>query len=71
MLSPRRSDERYTVGYEVEPGVIIPLYVRTPKDCLSSGVSRFNESSPWKMGFNVGGDARFREQYEGFWWRSK
>ena len=39
---------RYTIGYEV--GVIVPLYVKTPKDCLSSGVSRFNETSPWKMG---------------------
>ena len=37
---------RYTIGYEVEPGVIVPLYVKTPKDCPSSGVSRFNETSP-------------------------
>ena len=64
-----KSDERYTVGYEVESGEIIPLYVRTPKDCLSSGVSRFNESSPWKMGFNVSEDEAWVEQYEGIWWR--
>ena len=48
-----KHDERYTVGYEVEPGEIMPLCIKTPKDCLSSGVSRFNEASPWKMGFNV------------------
>ena len=51
-----KNDERYIIGYEVKPGVVVPLYVRTPKDCLSSGVSRFNESSPWKMGFDVGED---------------
>ena len=64
-----KHDTRYIVGYEVEPGVIVPLYIRTPKDCLSSGVSRFNESSPWKMGFNVSRDEVFKEQYEGIWWR--
>ena len=35
---------------------IVPLYIKTPRDCLSSGVSRFNEASPWKMGFNVSED---------------
>ena len=64
-----KHDARFTIGYEVESGKIIPLCIKTPKDCLSSGVSRFNESSPWKMGFNVGGDEAFREQYEGIWWR--
>ena len=64
-----KHDVRYALGYEVEPGTIVPLYIRTPKDCLSSGVSRFNESSPWKMGFNVSRDDVFKEQYEGIWWR--
>ena len=35
-----KRDIRYTVGYEVEPGEIVPLYIKTPKDCLSSGVSQ-------------------------------
>ena len=64
-----KHDTRYTVGYEVDPGVIVPLYVRTPKDCLSSGVSRFNEASPWKMGFNVSEDEAWVKQYEAIWWR--
>ena len=38
-------DTRFTVGYEVEPGRIVPLYIKTPRDCLSSGVSRYNEAS--------------------------
>ena len=45
-----KHDTRYTVGYEVEVGKIVPLFIKTPKDCLSSGVSQYNESSPWKMG---------------------
>ena len=64
-----KHDTRYTVGYEVESGEIIPLCIKTPKDCLSSGVSRFNEASPWKMGFNVSEDEAWVEQYEGIWWR--
>ena len=51
-----KHDTRYTIGYEVEPGKIVPLCIKTPKDCLSSEVTRYSESSPWKMGFNVGGD---------------
>ena len=58
-----KHDTRYTVGYEVEPGKIVPLYVKTPKDCLSSGVCQYNESSPWKMGFNVSEDGAWVDRY--------
>ena len=64
-----RCDIRYIVGYEVKPGVIVPLYIKTPKDCFSSGVSRHNDNSPWKMGFNVGEDEAWVEKYEGIFWR--
>ena len=64
-----KHDARFIVGYEVEPGRIVPLCIKTPKDCLSSGVSRFSEASPWKMGFNVSEDEAWVEQYEGIWWR--
>lgn len=47
-------DTKYTIGCEVEPGEVFPLYVKTPKDCLVERVSRYSEASPWKMGFNVG-----------------
>lgn len=58
-----KHDTRYTVGYEVEPGKIVPLYVKTPKDCLSLGVCQYNESSPWKMGFNVSEDGAWVDRY--------
>ena len=58
-----KHDTRYTIGYETEQE-IVPLYVKTPKDCVSSGVSRYNENSPWKMGFNVIEDKNWVRQYE-------
>ena len=35
-----KHDTQYTIGYEVETGKIVPLCIKTPKDCLSSGVSQ-------------------------------
>ena len=62
-----KHDTRYMIGYEVETGKIVPLCIKTPKDCLSSGVTRYSESSPWKMGFNVGGDEAWVRRYEAVW----
>ena len=62
-----RCDTRYIVGYEIEPGVIVPLHIKTPKDCFSSGVSRYNESSPWKMSFNLREDEAWMHQYAAIW----
>ena len=58
-----KHDTRYTIGYEIEPGKITPLYIKTPRDCVSAGVSRYNESSKWKMGFNVSQDEAWVKQY--------
>ena len=62
-----KHDTRFTVGYEVESGVIVPLCIKTPKDCLSSGISRFSEASSWKMGFNVSEDEAWIKRYDGIW----
>ena len=62
-----RCDTRFIIGYETEPGVIVPLYIKTPKDCFSSGVSRYNESSPWKMSFNLREDEAWMHQYAVIW----
>ena len=62
-----RCDTRYIVGYEVEPGVIVPLHLKTPKDCFSSGVCRYNESAPWKMSFNVREDEAWMQHYSAIW----
>ena len=62
-----KHDTRYTIGYEIEPGKIVPLCIKTPKDGLSSGVTSYSESYPWKMGFNVGGDEAWVRRYEAVW----
>ena len=62
-----KHDTRYTISYEIEPGQITPLYIKTPRDCVSAGVSRYNESSPWKMGFNVSQDEAWVKQYVATW----
>ena len=64
-----KNDFRYTIGYEAEPGKIIPLYIKTPKNCTSSGISRYNENSPYNMGFNVSEDLIWIVKYQDIWSR--
>ena len=66
-VAANKHDTRFIIGYEVEPGKIILLYIKTPKDCVSYGVSRYDESSPWKMGFSVYGEEAWIKQYEDIW----
>ena len=43
---------RYIVGYEVD-GALIPLFIKTPKNIFSHGVSQYNKNSAYTMSFNV------------------
>ena len=38
-VEANKHDTRYIIGYETEPGTIVPLYIKTPRDCLSSVAS--------------------------------
>ena len=62
-----KHDVRFMIGYEKTPGEIVPLYMKTPKNCRSSGVSRYNETSPWKMGFNVSEDEDWVKLWKSIW----
>ena len=66
-VKANKHDTRYTIGYEVEPGKVIPLYIKTPKNCSSSGVTRYNDNSTWKMGFNVSEDPTWVSKYKAIW----
>ena len=44
-------DRRYIVGYQVD-GVLIPLFIKTPKNVFSYGVSQYNKNSACTMSFN-------------------
>ena len=43
---------RYIVGYQVD-GALMPLFIKTPKDIFSYGVSQYDKNSAYAMLFNV------------------
>ena len=45
-------DCRYIVGYQVDEG-LIPLFIKTPKNIFSYGVSQYDKISAYTMSFNV------------------
>ena len=45
-------NNRYIVGYQVD-GALIPLFIKTPKDIFSYGVSQYDKNSAYAMLFNV------------------
>ena len=45
-------DCRYIVGYQVD-GALIPLFIKTPKNIFSYGVSQYDKNSAYVMQFNV------------------
>ena len=66
-FTANKCDTRSLIGYEVDSGKIIPLFIKTPKNCSSNGVSQYNENSAWKMGFNVSEDPVWVHQYVAIW----
>ena len=57
---------RYIVGYQVN-GALIPLFIRTPKQCFSYGVSQYDKNSAYKMSFNISRAKERVSQYEKIW----
>ena len=45
-------DSHYIVGYQVDGG-LVPLFIRTPKNVFSYGVSQYDKNSAYTMSFNV------------------
>ena len=43
---------RYVVGYQTD-GALIPLFIKTPKNIFSYGVSQYYKNSAYTMSFNV------------------
>ena len=42
-------DKRYVIGYETSNG-IIPLYIKTPKNVFSNGVTQYSENTYDELG---------------------
>ena len=45
-------DCRYVVGYQLDE-VLVPLFIKTPKNVFSDGVSQYDKNSAYTMSFNI------------------
>ena len=59
-------DGRYIVGYQVEEA-LIPLFIKTPKNIFSHGVSQYDKNSTYTMLFNVSEVNHWVLQYKKIW----
>ena len=59
-------DCRYIVGYQVD-GALIPLFIKTPKNIFSYGVSQYDKNSAYTMSFNVSEAKEWVSQYKKIW----
>ena len=57
---------RYIVGYQVN-GTLIPLFIKTPKNIFSYGVSQYDKNSAYAIPFNVSEEKAWKTQYEKIW----
>ena len=46
-------DWPYIVGYQVDGETIIQLFIKTPKNIFSYGISHYDKNSAYTMSFNV------------------
>ena len=56
-------DCRYIVGYQVDEA-LIPLFIKTPKNVFSHGVSQYDKNSAYTMSFNVSEEEAWKTQYK-------
>ena len=59
-------DCRYIVGYQVN-GALMPLFIKTPKNTFSYGVSQYDKNSAYKMLFNISETKEWVFQYKKIW----
>ena len=53
----------YILGYEVDGETNIPLFIKTPKNIFSYGVSQYDKKSSFAMSFNISEAAEWVLQY--------
>ena len=59
-------DYHYIVGYQVD-GALMRLFIKTPKNIFSYGVSQSDKNSAYKMSFNVSEEEEWVPQYKKIW----
>ena len=58
-------DCRYIEDYQVDGG-LVPLFIKTPKNIFSYGVSQYDKNSAYTMSFNVSEEKDWVSQYKKF-----
>ena len=53
----------YIVGYQVDEETIIPLFIKTPKNIFSYGVSQYDKNSAHTMLFDISKATEWVPQY--------
>ena len=53
----------YIVRYQVN-GALIPLFIKTPKDIFSYGISQYDKNSAYTVSFNVSEEEACKTQYK-------
>ena len=59
-------DCRYIVGYQVN-GVLIPLFLKMPKNIFSYSVPQYDKNSAYTMSFTVSEEKEWVSQYKKIW----
>ena len=59
-------DCHYIVGYQVN-GALIQLFIKTPKNIFSYGVSQYDKSFVYTVSFNVSNAKECVSQYKKIW----
>ena len=59
-------DCRYNVGYQVDEA-LIPLFIKTPKNCFSYGVSQYDRNSAYTVTFYISKEKEWMSQYKKIW----
>ena len=57
---------RYIVGYQVNE-TLIPMFIKTPKDIFSYGVSQYDKNSAYTMSFNASEEKTWKTKYKKIW----
>ena len=60
------NDCRYTVGYQADRA-LIPLFIKTPKNIFSYGVSQYDKNFAYTMAFNVSEEKEWVAQCKMIW----
>ena len=59
-------DCHYIAGYQVD-GALIPLFIKTPINIFSYGVSQYDKNSAYTLPFNISEEKEWASQYKKIW----